>query len=315
MLPVATALPKKCAAHARPAPDTIASKTVVAQQRTPICVDASAEQACATFWRPVPRVAAAAQVAVALAPRRAELAVGQRHAVAAAEVRLRAVEVAAVARASLSAAPAREPQRIRQYRRAAQLVRRRAVDVRAKGRPRRPGSRGLFFGHVRLLGATDLSSVDQAGTSARMRSPAKLLQLLEMGSLGLPPLRKEVRSLAILAAMRLQTRTVLLASELGKHPLRSISLTHGADHLDARGRSPMCRQSSRPSLGGEAGGRPGFDLSFIFSAPLRSFTMKHASLLSSTVQGNGKRRSGIASPVLARERASAALFVARGAVH
>jgi hypothetical protein len=57
----------------------------------------------------VPRVAAAAQVAVALAPRRAELAVGQRHAVAAAEVRLRAVEVAAVARDSLSAAPAREP--------------------------------------------------------------------------------------------------------------------------------------------------------------------------------------------------------------
>jgi hypothetical protein len=108
--------------------------------------------------------------------------------------------------------------------------------------------------------------------------------------------------LAILAAMRLQTRTVLLASELGKHPLRSISLTHGADHLDARGRSPMCRQSSRPSLGGEAGGRPRVHLSFIFSAPLRSFTMKHASLLSSTVQGNGKRRSGIASPVLARER-------------
>jgi hypothetical protein len=74
--------------------------------------------------------------------------------------------------------------------------------------------------------------------------------------------------LAILAAMRLQTRTVLLASELGKHPLRSISLTHGADHLDARGRSPMCRQSSRPSLGGEAGGRPRVHLSFIFSAPL-----------------------------------------------
>jgi hypothetical protein len=45
------------------------------------------------------------------------------------------------------------------------------------------------------------------------------------------------------------------ASELGRHRLRSISLTHGADDLDARGRSPMCRQSSRPSLGGEAGGR------------------------------------------------------------
>jgi len=29
--------------------------------------------------------------------------------------------------------------------------------------------------------------------------------------------------------------------------------------VDARGRSPMCRQSNRPSLGGEAGGRsPGF---------------------------------------------------------
>ena len=46
-------------------------------------------------------------------------------------------------------------------------------------------------------------------------------------------------------------------SELRQHRLRSISLTHGADDLDARGRSPMC--SSRPSLGGEAGGRsPGF---------------------------------------------------------
>jgi hypothetical protein len=68
----------------------------------------SVDQAGTSAWRPVPRVAAA-QVAVALAPLRAELAVGQRHAVAAAEVRLRAVEVAAVARASLSAAPAREP--------------------------------------------------------------------------------------------------------------------------------------------------------------------------------------------------------------
>src|SRR3984885_13400245 len=33
-------------------------------------------------------------------------------------------------------------------------------------------------------------------------------------------------------------------SKLGRHSLRSISLTHGADDLDARGRSPMCRQSS-----------------------------------------------------------------------
>ena len=36
-------------------------------------------------------------------------------------------------------------------------------------------------------------------------------------------------------------------------------LAIGADDLDARGRSPMCHQRTRPSLGGEAGGRsPGF---------------------------------------------------------
>ena len=70
----------------------------------------SVDQAGPSAWRPVPRVAvAAAQALVALAPRRAEVAVGQRHAAPAAEVRLRAVEVAVVARASLSAAPAREP--------------------------------------------------------------------------------------------------------------------------------------------------------------------------------------------------------------
>jgi hypothetical protein len=63
----------------------------------------SVDQAGTSAWRPVPRVAvAAAQALVALAPLRAEVAVGQRHAAAAAEV-------AAVARAALSAAPAREP--------------------------------------------------------------------------------------------------------------------------------------------------------------------------------------------------------------
>ena len=49
------------------------------------------------------------------------------------------------------------------------------------------------------------------------------------------------------------------ASEPEPHRVRSESLAIGADDLDARGRSPMCRQRGRPSLGGEAGGRsPGF---------------------------------------------------------
>jgi hypothetical protein len=60
-----------------------------------------------------------------------------------------------------------------------------------------------------------------------------------------------------------------LASELDQHSLGSISLTHGADDLDARGRSPMCRQSSRPSLGGEAGGRSLGFISLISSAERR----------------------------------------------
>jgi hypothetical protein len=60
------------------------------------------------------------------------------------------------------------------------------------------------------------------------------------------------------------------ASELGRHRLRSISLTHGADDLDARGRSLMCRQRSRPSLGGEAGGRSlGFISLISFGEPRR----------------------------------------------
>jgi phasin protein len=56
-----------------------------------------------------------------------------------------------------------------------------------------------------------------------------------------------------------------LSSELGQYRLRSVGLAHGADDLDARGRSPMYRQSSRPSLGGEAGGR---SLGFIFNSTL-----------------------------------------------
>ena len=59
------------------------------------------------------------------------------------------------------------------------------------------------------------------------------------------------------------------ASEFGQHSLGSISLTHGADDLDARGRSPMCRQSSRPSLGGEAGGHSLGFISLISSAERR----------------------------------------------
>ena len=44
------------------------------------------------------------------------------------------------------------------------------------------------------------------------------------------------------------------ASEPEPHRVRSASLAIGADDLDARGRSPMCCQRTRPSLGGEAGG-------------------------------------------------------------
>jgi len=46
-----------------------------------------------------------------------------------------------------------------------------------------------------------------------------------------------------------------------RYKMRSLAI--GADDLDARGRSPMCHQSSRPSLGREAGGR---SLGFIFFA-------------------------------------------------
>ena len=45
------------------------------------------------------------------------------------------------------------------------------------------------------------------------------------------------------------------ALEPEPHRVRSASLAIGADDLDARGRSPMCCQGTRPSLGGEAGGR------------------------------------------------------------
>ena len=49
------------------------------------------------------------------------------------------------------------------------------------------------------------------------------------------------------------------ASEPERHRVRSASLAIGADDLDARARSPMCHQRTRPSLGGEAEGRsPGF---------------------------------------------------------
>jgi hypothetical protein len=52
---------------------------------------------------------------------------------------------------------------------------------------------------------------------------------------------------------------LLTTSELRQQRVRSSRLAIGADDLDARGRSPMCHQRTRPSLGGEAGGRsPGF---------------------------------------------------------
>jgi hypothetical protein len=56
--------------------------------------------------------------------------------------------------------------------------------------------------------------------------------------------------------------------------VRSTSLAIGADDLDARGRSPMCRQRTRPSLGGEAEGR---SLGFIsFLRPIERPTMNRA---------------------------------------
>src|SRR5262249_32109559 len=57
------------------------------------------------------------------------------------------------------------------------------------------------------------------------------------------------------------------ASEPEPQRIRSMSLAVGADDLDARGRSPMCHQRTRPSLGGEAEGR---SLGFISSRPSRS---------------------------------------------
>ena len=62
-----------------------------------------------------------------------------------------------------------------------------------------------------------------------------------------------------------RVRSVSLAIETAKAlppglcprrpPLARPRSSAGADDLDARGRSPMCRQRTRPSLGGEAGGR------------------------------------------------------------
>jgi hypothetical protein len=66
-----------------------------------------------------------------------------------------------------------------------------------------------------------------------------------------------------------RTRRANQVTILGAHPVeftlksgrraapsvRSTSLAIGADDLDARGRSPMCHQRTRPSLGGGAGGR------------------------------------------------------------
>jgi hypothetical protein len=58
------------------------------------------------------------------------------------------------------------------------------------------------------------------------------------------------------------------------------------------GRSPMCRQSSLSIVGQRSrGSLSRLHLGFIFSAPLRSFTMKQSSLWSSTVKGAGKRRA------------------------
>src|SRR5262249_14723260 len=52
------------------------------------------------------------------------------------------------------------------------------------------------------------------------------------------------------------------------HCVGSTSLAIGADDLDARARSPMCHQRTRPSLGGEAEGRSlGFILIIYFAGP------------------------------------------------
>jgi hypothetical protein len=97
-----------------------------------------------------------------------------------------------------------------------------------------------------------------------------------------------------------------LASELDQHSLGSISLTHGADDLDARGRSPMCRQSSRPSLGREKPGvAPSASSRLHF---LRAVPILHDEagvVRSSTVQGDGKRRFYIAAKLESALRSSA----------
>ena len=96
-----------------------------------------------------------------------------------------------------------------------------------------------------------------------------------------------------------------LASELDQHSLRSVSLTHGADDLDARGRSPMCRQSSLSIVRRRSrGSLPRLHLGFIFSGPFRSFTMKQASL--GLFDGPGRREAAyIAAKLESALRSSA----------
>jgi hypothetical protein len=90
----------------------------------------------------------------------------------------------------------------------------------------------------------------------------------------------------------------------GADPFKWGGLTHGADDLDARGRSPMCRQVACPSLGGEAGGRsPGF-ISLISSAERRRARGNRRAGHLPTVQGGG---SG--APLAARANSATLAYV------
>jgi hypothetical protein len=76
----------------------------------------------------------------------------------------------------------------------------------------------------------------------------------------------------------------------------STSLAIGADDLDARGRSPMCHQRTRPSLGGEAEGRSlGFILMMAEFAGLDKSGPRHFAhrIARFSAPANSRKRHGI----------------------
>src|ERR1700733_15255035 len=83
------------------------------------------------------------------------------------------------------------------------------------------------------------------------------------------------------------------ASEPEPHRVRSRCLAIGADDLDARGRSPMCCQRTRPSLGGEAEGRSLGFISIIFFAGPLTQVIRSARSSRDGANENGPRRGGI----------------------